>query len=515
MLLLGGVGVYIYPTHEFFANVWRGVFSLLTVLINALMVAVLLYSVKVNRYFSLLPAAIYILGVAAITQFFSFRNGEIAHLSPTSPYTLIGYAIVTTLLVFLWLLSNDTSTETTTHNTQDNAVLSRYVFVTTIVLTILALVNKHAVWLIPLLWVAIIFTGGFSIRYILASVIGIAGVMFVCFAIKTCLPDNSQIFTSVVTDALSAPYVMFRPLTWSGFIIATFNLILIVAALWRSSHNFVSTRIILYITAITFLAYIPLGLFLPSECFIQLLPFTLAVAGGIFFSQRQTEVRGGIAVVLLLALIACLFVSCSERKSETNSKQVLVEDHLVNYPGRTFSYKQKFNDLQSRQLSAARAIGLPHPPADRKEAAAMKKQLTLVKTGKNYIVDSLTHSVPYLVPKAKRELDSIGEEWAEILRRNGLPHYRFYVTSVLRTEEDVRYLQRSGNINSTTQSCHCYGTTFDLAYARFDKVTRTNDYMLEDNLKLVLGQALLNEQRKGHIFVKYEWQQACFHITCR
>ena len=145
----------------------------------------------------------------------------------------------------------------------------------------------------------------------------------------------------------------------------------------------------------------------------------------------------------------------------------------------------------------------------------MRKQLVEITTCDNYVVDSLTHSVPYLIPSAKRELDSIGAGFADILQRNNLPHYRFYVTSVLRTQEDIRYLQKSGNINSVTQSCHCYGTTFDLAYMRYDKVTRTRDYMHEDNLKLVLGQTLLNEQRKGRIFVKYEAKQSCFHITVR
>jgi hypothetical protein len=37
----------------------------------------------------------------------------------------------------------------------------------------------------------------------------------------------------------------------------------------------------------------------------------------------------------------------------------------------------------------------------------------------------------------------------------------------------------------------------------------------EDNLKLVLGQVLLNHQRAGKIFVKYEAKQSCFHITVR
>jgi hypothetical protein len=188
---------------------------------------------------------------------------------------------------------------------------------------------------------------------------------------------------------------------------------------------------------------------------------------------------------------------------------------MVSYPGRTFSYKDKFRDSQSKQVQAARAIGLATPPKDRQHASKMRNQLKLVKTNENYVVDSLTHSIPYLVPKAAAELESIGREFADILQRNGLPHYRFYVTSVLRTQHDVKHLQKSGNVNATTNSCHCYGTTFDLAYYRYDKVTRTREYMHQDNLKLVLGQVLLNHQRAGKIYVKYEYKQACFHITVR
>lgn len=226
----------------------------------------------------------------------------------------------------------------------------------------------------------------------------------------------------------------------------------------------------------------------------------------------QWSYRLLVAGITALAVIS--FCGCGGGKA-SQAETEIVEDNLVAYPGRTFSYKLKFNDLQSKQHAVASAIGLPRPPKDREDAARMRKQLVEIKTNANYIVDSLTHSVPYLIPSAKRELDSIGAEWADILRRNGLPHYRFYVTSVLRTQEDIKYLQRSGNINSVTQSCHCYGTTFDLAYMRYDKVTHTRDYMVEDNLKLVLGQVLLNEQRKGHVFVKYEAKQSCFHVTCR
>ena len=211
------------------------------------------------------------------------------------------------------------------------------------------------------------------------------------------------------------------------------------------------------------------------------------------------------------------FSACGKKNSErlNSSTAELIEDTMVSYPGRTFSYKDKFRDLQSKQEQAARAIGLSTPPQNRQQAAKMRSQLTKIKTNDYYIVDSLTHSIPYLVPIAAAELESIGREFADILQRNGLPHYRFYVTSVLRTKEDIKHLQKSGNVNATTNSCHNYGTTFDLAYFRFNKVTRTREYMHQDNLKLVLGQVLLNHQRAGKIYVKYEYKQACFHITVR
>lgn len=222
-----------------------------------------------------------------------------------------------------------------------------------------------------------------------------------------------------------------------------------------------------------------------------------------------------ILLILLFALVGCRRDASDANAEHCGKTMRLEEINRVAYPGRTFNYKVKFNDNQARQERAAKAVGLKRRPKDRDDAAKMRSELKEVKTGSNYIVDELTHSVPYLVPSAKQELDAIGEQWADILQRNNLPHYRFYITSILRTEDDIKKLQRSGNINSITNSCHCYGTTFDIAYARFDKVTDSHDYVVEDNLKLVIGQVLLNEQRAGNIYVKYEWKQCCFHVTCR
>lgn len=227
--------------------------------------------------------------------------------------------------------------------------------------------------------------------------------------------------------------------------------------------------------------------------------------------------------IILLFCTTLLFYGCGKSSSEHTSsesssfhlKAPLEETNLVSYPGRSISYSSKFRDLNPRHLAAAQKIGLNPGPQNRDAAKRMKGKLQLIQSCDNYIVDSLTHSIPYLVPTAAKRLDCIGDEFADILERNQLPHYRFHITSVLRTQDDIRRLQRSGNGNSVSNSAHNYGTTFDISYSKYDKTTRTHDYMMPDNLKLVLGQVLLNQQRAGHLYVKYEYKQCCFHITVR
>ena len=237
--------------------------------------------------------------------------------------------------------------------------------------------------------------------------------------------------------------------------------------------------------------------------------------------EQKTKIVIGVVAALILLLILIFGIrSCQHRKDGDIRNTVAIDPdkrledlYEVRYPGRTISYRIKFNDLNKKHLKAAQAIGLTTPPQTREEAEHTRGKLREIKTNRNYIVEDLTHSVPYLVPKAAARLDSIGNEFADILSRNGLPHYRFRVTSVFRTAEDIHRLQKSGNINSVKESAHNYATTFDLAYNKFDKVTNTHDFMTDDNLKLVLGQVLLNQQRAGNIYVKYEWKQCCFHIT--
>ena len=61
------------------------------------------------------------------------------------------------------------------------------------------------------------------------------------------------------------------------------------------------------------------------------------------------------------------------------------------------SYKRSFPDLNDAHLEAAKKIGI-RPLADREAAEDMKEKLTHITDNEFYVVDSLTHSIPYLVP---------------------------------------------------------------------------------------------------------------------
>lgn len=185
---------------------------------------------------------------------------------------------------------------------------------------------------------------------------------------------------------------------------------------------------------------------------------------------------------------------------------------------REMNYGALFNDLNGVQLRAARQLGIA-PLKDREEAEEVKKGLVRIGSNRHYTVAPLTHSIPYLTEGAAQLLDEIGENFQDSLESKGLNPNRIIVTSVLRTQEDVRKLQKSGNPNSVTNSAHCHATTFDIAYAHYDRAWFKNFRYCEpveaETLKQVLGEVLRDLRRQKRCYVKYEAKQRCFHITTR
>jgi hypothetical protein len=124
----------------------------------------------------------------------------------------------------------------------------------------------------------------------------------------------------------------------------------------------------------------------------------------------------------------------------------------------------------------------------------------------------MNRSIPYLVPRASVLLQRIGRSFMDSLCVKGVPMHKIIVSSVLRTEEDVKRLRRH-NVNATEQSAHCHGTTFDITYARFTPVTAHE--VGQDTLKMILAEVLRDFRENQQCYIKYERKQGCFHITVR
>lgn len=181
------------------------------------------------------------------------------------------------------------------------------------------------------------------------------------------------------------------------------------------------------------------------------------------------------------------------------------------------SYKRSFPDLNDAHLEVAKKIGI-RPLADREAAEDMKEKLEHITDNNFYVVDSLTHSIPYLVPRASALLDTIGSNFLDSLTAKGLNPNQVIVTSVLRTENDVKRLRRR-NGNASANSAHCFGATFDVSWKRFKKVEDKDGRPLQDvsadTLKLVLSEVLRDLRKAEKCYIKYELKQGCFHITAR
>lgn len=177
------------------------------------------------------------------------------------------------------------------------------------------------------------------------------------------------------------------------------------------------------------------------------------------------------------------------------------------------SFNRDFNDLNDIQLAAAMAKGVE--PAVSRLEMELHKELVQISTNPNYVVEDLTHSVPYVVEDMAILLDEIGQAFIAELSKDTLPIYRPIITSVTRTEEDIKNL-RQGNGNASENSTHRYATTVDISWKRFDKVDSLDPRSIpNEELKHLLAIVLKRFHDDGRVYIKHERRQACFHMTVR
>ena len=195
---------------------------------------------------------------------------------------------------------------------------------------------------------------------------------------------------------------------------------------------------------------------------------------------------------------------------DKNGKEVKHRIFSVPHFGNTFP------DQQDVQILAANKHGV-NPVQNREEAEHSKGKLVYVGSNPFFYVDKLNSSIPYLVPRASVLLQDIGRAYFDSLQIKGIPLHKIIVTSILRTKDDVAKL-RTRNGNATENSCHLYGTTFDVCYNRYKQIqTRQQPrrQVQNDTLKWVLSEVLRDMRDRNRCLVKYEVKQGCFHITVK
>jgi hypothetical protein len=250
-----------------------------------------------------------------------------------------------------------------------------------------------------------------------------------------------------------------------------------------------------------------------------------------------------IIITVLLALVKCIFPSVAgtgysdqmpvDTLAEDTVKVLFTDDTiavdtviteeetLVNDTKHRIlgvrSYREEFPDTNAVQLVAAQKYGV-RPVINRADAEKRKDELVYVGSNPYFYINELSASIPYLVPRAAALLQDIGRNFFDSLQVKQVPLHKIKVTSVLRTKEDVEKL-RKYNRNATEQSCHLYGTTFDIGYNKYMTVSDPQGparrAVRDDTLKFVLSEVLRDLRNQNRCYIKYEVKQGCFHITVR
>jgi hypothetical protein len=264
--------------------------------------------------------------------------------------------------------------------------------------------------------------------------------------------------------------------------------------------------------------------------------------------SKNRYLQGFGIIVVILAIIRCACPQVAEQRNVKNHQNTAVDslvcdsdsvsavasvpvakDTVPASPSRFFkadgsmvknrilsvpNFGNAFPDQNDVQLVAANKYGVK-PVTDGKDAEKRKNELTYVGSNPYFYVDRLRTSIPYLVPRASVLLQDIGRNFFDSLQTKGVPLHKIIVTSVMRSKEDVKRL-RTHNQNATENSCHLYGTTFDICYNRYKTVEAPGEHrrvVTNDTLKWILSEVLNDMRKQQRCLVKYEVHQGCFHIT--
>ncbi len=220
--------------------------------------------------------------------------------------------------------------------------------------------------------------------------------------------------------------------------------------------------------------------------------------------------------ILFVSLIFLItFFGCGSRDKSAQPNQSTSDEAKTRRAKFSGNYNREFNDLNNLHMASAVKNGITPLKTRADTIDQMDMLVRLPEELDFYRQYQITHSIPYLVPSAAKLFIDIGKNFRDSLYSKEIPLHKLYLTSITRTDDDIKRLTKR-NINASTNSAHRYGTTFDVSWKRFDKLDlHKSEDISPQQLKLVLAQVLFDLKKDNRCYVKHERQQACFHITVR
>lgn len=254
---------------------------------------------------------------------------------------------------------------------------------------------------------------------------------------------------------------------------------------------------------------------------------------------RRPAGRGGAMVRVHTFVCAVVLGACgSEPGSDPESDCVAMLAAPIPAP-------VVLHDLNTAQLSSARALGIPEPLESRRSAVPAGMVPLAMIAGIRLL--PMSHSRPWVVPVMAERLEELRDRFHARLATLGLPAYPLVVSSALRSRGEQADL-RTVNGNASRDSAHFFGTTVDLHYGqwlttgRVDRAldaaarrlqgrvlvwriadarashresrSQTHD-CVNNGLKSHLGAVLGEMRTAGSLWALEEKRQPVFHITAR
>ena len=212
-------------------------------------------------------------------------------------------------------------------------------------------------------------------------------------------------------------------LKWLRWTVAIAYVILFAMLLkWRHFYYYGGSTLIGYKISVTVM---PLWGFLIEATFTSFLRWYGGLIKRIFKLESINSIVFLLFMLIPVALIVMLFIGGYKLSGSLSSKGADIQqyidegeiNHNTDHREPVRQYDRLFNDLNDTQLEAARKNGLKSPIS--LDEAENNRHLQKIETNRYYVVQKLTHSVPYLVPKAAQLLEDMGKAFQDSLFNRG------------------------------------------------------------------------------------------------